>query len=412
MKKSLFLTVAMFFFLISNVIFAEVIKNIDYAGDGKLAHTLNIYTPDGTGPFPVVLHYTGLAFSWSDAKGDGGLAGTYNTAGFAVVGPNLSGGGTGQNQARYPTQIQELKAAVRFLRANADKYKLDPKFIGVIGFSSGAWNSVMLATTGDVDEYKVGSTSMNLEGTLGGNLEFSSRVQASWAAAAPTDFLIMDSCGSDMNHGGASSPEGSIIGGALAQNKEKCALANPITYITSDDPPIHLVHGTADRIVPTCQSVVLYNALSKSANKHEMTYTPASGGHAANYTGSLDFFKKALAANKEGCLDPGSQKFDSLATYCSTGKCCDQTAVKPVTTPDNTVLYIGNSRRIDKGAETISILSPGRHNLQIFNSLGAKVISESGRGNAIYSLMKIRPGIYFVKLSVDGITTFDKIARY
>jgi hypothetical protein len=175
----------------------------------------------------------------------------------------------------------------------------------------------------------VGSTSMNLEGDLGGNLEFSSRVQAAWAAAAPTDFLVMDSCGSDLNHGSASSPEGSLIGGALAQNKDKCALANPITYITKDDPPIHLVHGTSDRTVPTCQSVIMFAALQKSGNQHEMTYTPASGGHAANFTGSLDFFKKALAANKEGCLDPESPSFDPLATYCSTGNCCTQVATVP-----------------------------------------------------------------------------------
>ncbi|MBN1128800.1 MAG: alpha/beta hydrolase [Chitinispirillaceae bacterium] len=324
-----FLVVVSVILFPATILFAQVTRNIDYVGDGKIAHTLNIYAPSGAGPFPVVIHYPGLAFSWSDAKTDGGLASSYNAAGFVVVGPNVSGGGTGQNQATYPTQIQELKATVRFLRANAARYKLDPKFIGVIGFSSGAWNTVMLATTGDVDEYTVGSTTMKLQGDLGGNPGFSSRVQAAWAAAAPTDFLVMDSCGSDMNHGGASSPEGSLIGGALAQNRDKCALANPITYISKDDPPIHLVHGTSDRIVPTCQSVIMYAALQKSGNQHEMTYTPASGGHAPNFTGSLDFFKKALAANKEGCLDPESPKFDPLATYCSTGDCCAQVATIP-----------------------------------------------------------------------------------
>ncbi len=322
MLKLFILVVSIFLFL-TGISFAETIKNIDYVGDGKLEHTLNIYSPGGTGPFPVVIQYPGLAYSWSDAKGDGGLAGSYNAAGFIVVGPNLSGGGNGAHMATYPTQIQELKATVRFLRANAVKYKIDPKFIGVIGFSSGAWNTVMLATTGDVGEYKVGSATMNLEGTLGGNPEFSSRVQAAWAAAAPTQFLSMDSCGSDINHGAANSPEGGLIGGALAQNKDKCQLANPITFVSKDDPPIHLVHGTSDRIVPTCQSVLLFAALEMSGNKHEMTYTPAGGGHAANFSGSLDFFKKALAANKEGCLDPKSPKFDSLATYCGTGNCCN-----------------------------------------------------------------------------------------
>lgn len=304
--------------LLTNILFAESIKNIDYVGDGNTQHKLDIYIPSGTGPFPAVMHYPGMAFTNGNSKSDGGLSSSYNSAGFIVVAPNLTGGVV----AKYPTQIQELKATVRFLRANAVKYKLDPTFIGVIGFSSGAWNTVILATTGDVKEYKVGSTTMDLEGNLGGNLEFSSRVQAGWAAAAPTQFLSMDSCGSDINHGAANSPEGGLIGGALAQNKDKCTLANPITFVTLDDPPIHLVHGTSDRTVPTCQSVLLINALNASGNKHEMTYTPASGGHMQNYTGSLDFFKKALAANKAGCLDPKNPNFDSLATYCSTGICC------------------------------------------------------------------------------------------
>ncbi len=405
-----FIPLVSIFLFLTNILFADVTKNIDYVGDGKLEHTLNIYSPGGTGPFPVVMQYPGLAYSWGDSKGDGGLAGSYNAAGFVVVGPNVSGGGSGAHCAVYPTQIQELKATVRFLRANAAKYKLDPKFIGVIGFSSGAWNSVILATTGDVKEYTAGSATMNLEGTLGGNLEFSSRVQAAWAAAAPTQFLSMDSCGSDLNHGGASSPEGGLIGGALAQNKDKCQLANPITYVSLDDPPIHLVHGTSDRIVPTCQSVLLYNAFQKSGNKHEMTYTPASGGHAQNYTGSLDFFKKALAANKEGCLDPKSQKFDSLATYCGTATCC--TPVATISAPVEGMLSIGYSQRINKGAETISILSPGRHTIQIFDASGAKVMSESGLGKTKYRLGGVKRGIFFVKVSVKGITTIEKIAKF
>jgi acetyl esterase/lipase len=314
--------------------------------------------------------------------------------------------------ANYPAQIQELKATVRFLRANAAKYKIDPKFIGVIGFSSGAWNTVMLATTGDVKEYKVGGTTMDLEGTLGGNLEFSGRVQAAWAAAAPTRFLSMDSCGSDLNHGAANSPEGGLIGGALAQNKDKCELANPITYISPDDPPIHLVHGTSDRIVPTCQSVLMFNALKASGNKHEMTYTPASGGHAANFTGALDFFKKALAANKEGCLDPKSSKFDSLATYCTAATCCNNLP-DAVTAPAEPVAALSPEySKISKGAEAVTVSYVGRHTLQVFDALGVKIISAAGKGKTNYNLSGLKRGIYFVKVSVEGKSVIKTIARY
>jgi acetyl esterase/lipase len=389
----------------AGVSLAETIKNIDYIGDGKTEHTLTMYSPSsGSGPFPVVIQYPGLAFTWGDSKGDGGLASSFNAAGFIVVGPDVSGGGSGAHCATYPTQIQELKATVRFLRANAAKYKIDTKFIGVIGFSSGAWNTVMLATTGDVKKFAAGSTTMDIEGSLGGNLDFSSRVQAAWAAAAPTDFLKMDSCGSDINHGAANSPEGSLIGGALAQNKDKCQLANPITYVTLDDPPIHLVHGTSDRTVPTCQSVLLYNALKASGNKHEMTYTPASGGHAQNYTGALDFFKKALAANKEGCLDPKNPKFDSLATY-----------YMPVATlgaPAHGMRPIERLQRANNDAAMTGILSPGRHSLRIFDASGAEVMSEYGFGKTKCRVGEIKHGIYFVKVTLEGKTRIEKMARF
>ena len=72
--------------------FALEHRVIDYAGTGQGAQTLDIYLPSGTGPFPVVIFYDGLAFTWSDAKNDGGQSRSFNEAGCAIVGANLSGG--------------------------------------------------------------------------------------------------------------------------------------------------------------------------------------------------------------------------------------------------------------------------------------------------------------------------------
>jgi len=388
--------------IFSGIGFSETIKNIDYAGTGKVEHTLNLYVPSGSGPFPVVIHYTGLAFSWSDAKSDGGLANSYNAAGFAVVGANLSGGGSGTSKAHYPAQIQELKATVRFLRANADKYNLDPKFIGVIGFSSGAWNAAILATTGDVDEYKVGSTTMKLEGEFGGNLEFSSRVQAAWASAPPTDFLAMDGCGSMINHGAANSPEGGLIGGALAQNKEKCALANPITYISKDDPPIRLVHGSSDNIVPTCQSELMWAALQKNGNKKDQSYTPVSGGHAANFNGSLDFFKKALTANKEGCLDTSSASFDPLATYCSTGNCCTAVRTQPlVTVKVQQAANVHGFDLVNTSASTVTY--------KIFDAAGHVLATGQIASKGSFNLKETGSGLRLYELRGNGVLFHGKV---
>ena len=147
--------------------------------------------------------------------------------------------------------------------------------------SSGGWNTVILATTGDVGEYTVGSTTMDLEGDLGGNTGCSSRVQAAWASCPPTDFSAMNDCGSIMDHDAPDSPEGSIIGGRVSENPDINALANPITFVSRDDPPMYLRHGSDDNIVPTCQSELLWDAIVAIGNEKDMDYTPQPGqGHA------------------------------------------------------------------------------------------------------------------------------------
>lgn len=388
-------------------------NNINYAGTGQVAHTLNIYKPSGNGPFPVVIHYGGQAFSWGDTKSDGGLASSFNAAGIAVVGANLSGGGSGTNLARYPAQIQELKATVRFLRANATQYNLNPHFIGVTGFSSGAWNTVMLATTGDVDEFTIGNTTMRLEGTFGLHLDVSSRVQAGWASAPPTDFSKMDGCGSSINHGAANSPEGGLIGGTLASLPNNVQLANPITYVSKDDPPLYLRHGSSDNIVPTCQSELLWAAIKAIDNKKDMNYTAVAGGHSPNTTGILAFFQKAIQNNKAGCLDPKHANFDPLATYCATGDCCAATTI--LSGKSEKVLFSmtgKNSLGLNPSAGIIHVSATGSHQLKVLDVNGVEIISASGRDEAKYDLDALKSGVYFVTVATATATQTQRVFRF
>jgi len=388
-------------------------NNINYAGTGQVAHTLNIYKPSGTGPFPVVINYGGQAFSWGDTKSDGGLASSFNAAGIAVVGANLSGGGTGTNLARYPAQIQELKATVRFLRANAAQYNLNPNFIGVTGFSSGAWNTVILATTGDVDEYTIGNTTMKLEGTFGLHHDVSCRVQAGWASAAPTDFSKMDGCGSSINHGAANSPEGNLIGGALATLPNNVQLANPITYVSKDDPPLYLRHGSSDNTVPTCQSELLWAAIKAIDNKKDMNYTPVSGGHAPNTTGILQFFQKAIQNNKEGCLDPKHTKFDPLATYCSKSDCCEASTALLGKSKEALFTIIGkNSLGWNASGGFVLVSSAGQHQLRVLDVNGVEILSISGQGHAKYDLDALHPGVYFVRVATATNSQTRRVLRF
>ena len=411
MNKSLVRTGLALLAIHIHPIFAQ--NNINYAGTGQVAHTLNIYKPSGTGPFPVVINYGGQAFSWGDTKSDGGLASSFNAAGIAVVGANLSGGGTGANLARYPAQIQELKATVRFLRANAKQYNLNPNFIGVTGFSSGAWNTVILATTGDVDEYKIGNTTMKLEGTFGLHHDVSSRVQAGWASAAPTDFSKMDGCGSSINHGSATSPEGNLIGGALAALPDNVQLANPITYVSKDDPPLYLRHGSSDNTVPTCQSELLWTAIKAVDNKKDMNYTAVSGGHTPNTSGILPFFQKAIQNNKEGCLDPKHAKFDPLATYCGTGDCCAATTALPGESRKPIFSIIAeNSPGRNPSAGIVFVSATGPHRFRVSDVSGMEIQSASGRGRTEYVMRALNPGVYFVSVATATATQTRRVHKF
>jgi acetyl esterase/lipase len=233
-----------------------VVRNQVYAKTGTVDLLLDLYRPEkhesASTPLPVVLWVYGGAFR-AGSKDDGQTAGAtwLATKGYAVAAFNyrLS------QVAIFPAQIHDCKAAVRWLRAHAAKYGLDDAHIGAFGPSAGGHLSAMLGTSGGVAE---------LEGELG-NLEHSSRVQAVVDFFGPTDFLQMDAHAppGGMKHDPADSPESQLVGGAIQQNKDKVARANPITYVTPDDPPFLILHGDRDPLVPVHQSDLLFEALQK-----------------------------------------------------------------------------------------------------------------------------------------------------
>jgi len=169
-------------------------------------------------------------------------------------------------EALFPAQLEDCKCAIRFLRSKAGEYHINPDRIGVWGMSSGAYLAALLGTTGDVKDF---------EGK-GGSAEFSSRVNAVVDWFGPTDFTRMDAAGSKMKHDPADSPESRLIGGAIQENKEKCAKASPLTYVSSNTPPFLIMHGDRDPVVPINQSELLAAALTKV--KVKFVFEPVPGG--------------------------------------------------------------------------------------------------------------------------------------
>ncbi|MGQ9576346.1 MAG: alpha/beta hydrolase fold domain-containing protein [Thermoguttaceae bacterium] len=245
----------------------KVERDLEYAKVGDKRLLLDLYLPEkADGPLPVIVGIHGGGWrNGSKAGGQGSWLARHGYA-VAVINYRLSG------EAVFPAQIEDCKAAVRWLRAHAKKYNLDPDRFGAMGHSAGGHLTSLLATTGDVKEFDKGD-----------HLTVSSRIQAACPISGPTDFLQMDANapkGVKLKHDAPNSPEARLIGGPIQENKEKAAKANPITYVTKDDPPLLIVHGDQDPVVPVHQAQLLYEALKKAGVEVKL-HLVKGAGHAA-----------------------------------------------------------------------------------------------------------------------------------
>jgi acetyl esterase/lipase len=236
----------------------RISRDLAYVEGGHERQKLDLYRPEAASELlPVVVWVHGGA--WRGGSKDRCPAQRLVARGYAVASINyrLS------QHATFPAQIEDGKAAVRWLRAHAQEYGLDPRRFGVWGASAGGHLVALLGTAGDVKE---------LEGQLG-NPKQSSRVQCVVDWFGPTDFLKMGG-----THNDPASPESRLIGGSIQQNAEKAARANPIRYVTPDDPPFLIVHGEHDPTVPIGQSELLEAALK--AARVDVTFLRLPGaGH-------------------------------------------------------------------------------------------------------------------------------------
>lgn len=250
--------------------------DINYAGDTLTGHRMDIYLPtEGESPYPVIVTIAGSAFFSNNSKDRAFQIGRLLLEqGFAIVAVNHRS----SREAIFPAQINDIKGAMRFLRANASKYGLDTTFLGITGDSSGGHLSALMGTSGGVKNHTVGQKTLSIEGNVGGNSKEISRVDAVVDWYGPTAFHKMDSCGSAQAHDAPDSPESILIGGPIQENDDLCALANPITYVDENDPPFLIIHGDADPLVPYCQSVWLHEALTEKGVENELIIVPG-GGH-------------------------------------------------------------------------------------------------------------------------------------
>ena len=220
-------------------------RNLDYVGSGNDRQRVDLFLPTAKSdsPRPLLLYIHG-----------GGWRQGSKEHGFKRLLPFLEAKGLAgacinyrlSNEASWPAQIHDCKAAIRWLKANAEKYGYDPGKIAVWGTSAGGHLAGMLGVSGDVP---------SLEGFLGKHLDENSRVACVVNYFGPANLQTMDNYPSSIRHNAPDSPEGRLLGGAITEKSELAANASPVTHVSKGDAPMILVHGTDDKLVPYPQSV-------------------------------------------------------------------------------------------------------------------------------------------------------------
>jgi acetyl esterase/lipase len=260
----------------------RVLRDLFYVEGGHEQNRLDLYLPRETaGPLPVVVWIHGGAWN-SGSKAACLVECAWLAArGYAVAGIDyrLS------QHAPFPAQIEDCKAAVRWLRAHAAEYGLDPDHIGAWGFSAGGHLAAMLGVTGDVAA---------LEG-LGGNRDQSSRVQCVLDWYGRTDLSVADS----QNDADVTAAVSQLLGGPLDENRDKARRASPLSYVSSSAAPFLILHGDHDQRVPLKQSELLADALKRAGVDVTLRVIRGAGHGGADFwrTENLKLVENFLAAH-------------------------------------------------------------------------------------------------------------------
>ena len=224
----------------------RVETNIVYAKYGTRELMLDLYLPKEkpASPMPCIIVIHGGGWRSGDKQRFARHAAFLASKGFAAacIGYRL------RPEVEIPGCVQDCKAAVRWVRANAGRYSINPDRFGAIGGSAGGHLVAMLGTSYQAEK---------LEGA-GGNPGVSSRVQAVVAMAAVTDF--------------------NAFSGRQELDKETAALISPVTYVDKDSAPLLLLHGDGDKLVPLKQSEILL-AKYKEAGAPAELFTFKGAGH-------------------------------------------------------------------------------------------------------------------------------------
>ena len=244
-------------------------KDIPYIPDGDASQKLDLYLPatPAEKPLPLIVHIHGGG--WRGGSKHPCPVAAMALKGYAVASVEYRF----SQKAVFPAQIQDCQAALRWLRAHSQQYHFDADHVGVIGGSAGGHLSALVGTAGG----------KSIFAKIGGNEEQSDRVQAVCDIFGPADFsTVVQQAGADKNvknifqFNTAGDPYSSLIGTRL-DDKPKADAVSPVHYVSQDNPPFLILHGTHDTLVPYAQSEELAAALKEKGVPVWLQKMPGSG---------------------------------------------------------------------------------------------------------------------------------------
>lgn len=219
--------------------------------DGWFGHTRRdlkldiIYPEDPENSYPCIVWICGGAWLTMDKSAHLPYLAQLARSGFVVASVEYRT----SNEALFPAQLIDVKSAIRYLRAHADRYRIDPERFGVMGESAGGHLAAMAALADD-PAFEAGEY-----------LEYSSKIQAACPWYPPAD---VTSFPYDSPVIAAASPESLMLGKNVMMHKEEAMKACPVSYVTEDAPPFMILHGTDDHTVPFSQGEILHDRLEEA----------------------------------------------------------------------------------------------------------------------------------------------------
>jgi acetyl esterase/lipase len=250
-------------------------RDVEYVKRGDQVLHADVYMPAGAGPFPAVLLVHGGSWQRGDKRRMASIGERLAERGYVGVSIDYRLA----PEYRFPAQLYDCQAALRWMRENAERLQLDPQRIAGFGYSAGGHLVGMLATAGDGD-------GLDENPALPGS---SARLQAAVLGGAPIALERLR----------ANFAVERLLGASAAERPDLYTRASPLTFVTPDDPPVFLYHGSADWIVDASQPLLLREALERAGVRS--AYYEAPGGHIATFlqdeepvSRAIDFLDSSL----------------------------------------------------------------------------------------------------------------------